>query len=65
MQFWAASASPGRFRPFRLCVHAAVAVLAAGKGTKSALPKVLQPLAGATVERVLASARNLEPGVGS
>ena len=42
----------------------AVAVLAAGKGTrmKSALPKVLQPLAGATlVERVLASARNLEP----
>ena len=37
----------------------AVAVLAAGKGTrmKSALPKVLQPLAGATlVERVLASA---------
>ena len=39
----------------------AVAVLAAGKGTrmKSALPKVLQPLAGATlVERVLASARN-------
>ena len=34
----------------------AVAVLAAGKGTrmKSALPKVLQPLAGATlVERVL------------
>ena len=42
----------------------AVAVLAAGKGTrmKSALPKVLQPLAGATlVERVLASARTLEP----
>ena len=42
----------------------AVAVLAAGKGTrmKSALPKVLQPLAGATlVERVLASARNLAP----
>ena len=42
----------------------AVAVLAAGKGTrmKSALPKVLQPLAGATlVERVLASARNLTP----
>ena len=42
----------------------AVAVLAAGKGTrmKSALPKVLQPLAGATlVERVLASARNLSP----
>ena len=42
----------------------AVAVLAAGKGTrmKSALPKVLQPLAGATlVERVLASARNLQP----
>ena len=42
----------------------AVAVLAAGKGTrmKSALPKVLQPLAGATlVERVLASARNLRP----
>ena len=38
----------------------AVAVLAAGKGTrmKSALPKVLQPLAGSTlVERVLASAR--------
>jgi len=42
----------------------AVAVLAAGKGTrmKSALPKVLQPLAGATlVERVLASARTLAP----
>ncbi len=42
----------------------AVAVLAAGKGTrmKSSLPKVLQPLAGATlVERVLASARNLKP----
>ena len=42
----------------------AVAVLAAGKGTrmKSALPKVLQPLAGATlVELVLASARNLAP----
>ena len=42
----------------------AVAVLAAGKGTrmKSALPKVLQPLAGATlVERVLSSARNLAP----
>jgi len=42
----------------------AVAVLAAGKGTrmKSALPKVLQPLAGATlVERVLASSRNLQP----
>ena len=42
----------------------AVAVLAAGKGTrmKSALPKVLQPLAGATlVERVLASAGNLRP----
>ena len=42
----------------------AVAVLAAGKGTrmKSALPKVLQPLAGATlVERVLASAANLTP----
>ena len=42
----------------------AVAVLAAGKGTrmKSNLPKVLQPLAGATlVERVLDSARNLKP----
>ncbi|WP_413402274.1 MULTISPECIES: bifunctional UDP-N-acetylglucosamine diphosphorylase/glucosamine-1-phosphate N-acetyltransferase GlmU [unclassified Synechococcus] len=42
----------------------AVAVLAAGKGTrmKSSLPKVLQPLAGATlVERVLASAGNLRP----
>ena len=42
----------------------AVAVLAAGKGTrmKSALPKVLQPLAGASlVERVLASAGNLQP----
>ena len=42
----------------------AVAVLAAGKGTrmKSNLPKVLQPLAGATlVERVLGSARNLDP----
>ena len=42
----------------------AIAVLAAGKGTrmKSALPKVLQPLAGATlVERVLSSARNLAP----
>ncbi len=42
----------------------AVAVLAAGKGTrmKSDLPKVLQPLAGATlVERVLASCRHLPP----
>ena len=42
----------------------AVAVLAAGKGTrmKSDLPKVLQPLAGATlVERVLASCRSLSP----
>jgi bifunctional UDP-N-acetylglucosamine pyrophosphorylase/glucosamine-1-phosphate N-acetyltransferase len=42
----------------------AVAVLAAGKGTrmKSDLPKVLQPLAGATlVERVLASCTGLEP----
>jgi bifunctional UDP-N-acetylglucosamine pyrophosphorylase/glucosamine-1-phosphate N-acetyltransferase len=42
----------------------AVAVLAAGKGTrmKSALPKVLQPLAGATlVERVLASCDHLHP----
>ncbi len=42
----------------------AVAVLAAGKGTrmKSDLPKVLQPLAGATlVERVLASCRHLQP----
>ena len=42
----------------------AVAVLAAGKGTrmKSALPKVLQPLAGATlVERVLASCKGLQP----
>jgi bifunctional UDP-N-acetylglucosamine pyrophosphorylase/glucosamine-1-phosphate N-acetyltransferase len=42
----------------------AVAVLAAGKGTrmKSALPKVLQPLAGATlVERVLASCDRLSP----
>ncbi|MGB7565804.1 MAG: bifunctional UDP-N-acetylglucosamine diphosphorylase/glucosamine-1-phosphate N-acetyltransferase GlmU [Prochlorococcaceae cyanobacterium] len=42
----------------------AVAVLAAGKGTrmKSQLPKVLQPLAGATlVERVLASCRSLDP----
>jgi bifunctional UDP-N-acetylglucosamine pyrophosphorylase/glucosamine-1-phosphate N-acetyltransferase len=42
----------------------AVAVLAAGKGTrmKSALPKVLQPLAGATlVERVLASCEQLSP----
>ena len=42
----------------------AVAVLAAGRGTrmKSNLPKVLQPLAGATlVERVLGSARNLQP----
>ncbi len=42
----------------------AVAVLAAGKGTrmKSDLPKVLQPLAGATlVERVLASCRHLHP----
>jgi bifunctional UDP-N-acetylglucosamine pyrophosphorylase/glucosamine-1-phosphate N-acetyltransferase len=42
----------------------AVAVLAAGKGTrmKSDLPKVLQPLAGATlVERVLASCRSLNP----
>ena len=42
----------------------AVAVLAAGKGTrmKSDLPKVLQPLAGATlVERVLASCAHLSP----
>ena len=42
----------------------AVAVLAAGKGTrmKSDLPKVLQPLAGATlVERVLASCQRLDP----
>jgi bifunctional UDP-N-acetylglucosamine pyrophosphorylase/glucosamine-1-phosphate N-acetyltransferase len=42
----------------------AVAVLAAGKGTrmKSALPKVLQPLAGATlVERVLTSCNTLHP----
>jgi bifunctional UDP-N-acetylglucosamine pyrophosphorylase/glucosamine-1-phosphate N-acetyltransferase len=42
----------------------AVAVLAAGKGTrmKSDLPKVLQPLAGATlVERVLTSCDRLEP----
>jgi bifunctional UDP-N-acetylglucosamine pyrophosphorylase/glucosamine-1-phosphate N-acetyltransferase len=42
----------------------AVAVLAAGKGTrmKSDLPKVLQPLAGATlVERVLSSCRHLHP----
>jgi len=42
----------------------AVAVLAAGKGTrmKSDLPKVLQPLAGATlVERVLACCRPLAP----
>jgi bifunctional UDP-N-acetylglucosamine pyrophosphorylase/glucosamine-1-phosphate N-acetyltransferase len=42
----------------------AVAVLAAGKGTrmKSALPKVLQPLAGATlVERVLTSCEALHP----
>ncbi|BEV36404.1 bifunctional UDP-N-acetylglucosamine diphosphorylase/glucosamine-1-phosphate N-acetyltransferase GlmU [Synechococcus sp. M16CYN] len=42
----------------------AVAVLAAGKGTrmKSAFPKVLQSLAGATlVERVLNSVRNLQP----
>ncbi|MFQ6537349.1 MULTISPECIES: bifunctional UDP-N-acetylglucosamine diphosphorylase/glucosamine-1-phosphate N-acetyltransferase GlmU [Aphanothece] len=42
----------------------AVAVLAAGKGTRmrSDLPKVLQPLAGSTlVERVLAGCRHLEP----
>lgn len=42
----------------------AVAVLAAGKGTrmKSDLPKVLQPLAGATlVERVLSSCERLSP----
>ncbi len=42
----------------------AVAVLAAGKGTrmKSDLPKVLQPLAGATlVERVLQSCTSLSP----
>ena len=57
--------SAGRFRPLDTPAQMlAVAVLAAGKGTrmKSALPKVLQPLAGATlVERVLASARNLQP----
>jgi bifunctional UDP-N-acetylglucosamine pyrophosphorylase/glucosamine-1-phosphate N-acetyltransferase len=42
----------------------AVAVLAAGKGTrmKSDLPKVLQPLAGATLlERVLTSCEQLQP----
>ncbi|MEB3235253.1 MAG: bifunctional UDP-N-acetylglucosamine diphosphorylase/glucosamine-1-phosphate N-acetyltransferase GlmU [Cyanobacteriota bacterium] len=42
----------------------AVAVLAAGKGTrmKSDLPKVLQPLAGSTlVQRVLASCHGLAP----
>lgn len=42
----------------------AVAVLAAGKGTRmrSDLPKVLQPLAGATlVERVLSCCDSLEP----
>ncbi|MEB3184903.1 MAG: bifunctional UDP-N-acetylglucosamine diphosphorylase/glucosamine-1-phosphate N-acetyltransferase GlmU [Cyanobacteriota bacterium] len=42
----------------------AIAILAAGKGTrmKSALPKVLQPLAGATlVERVLRSCEQLGP----
>ncbi|MEB3172562.1 MAG: bifunctional UDP-N-acetylglucosamine diphosphorylase/glucosamine-1-phosphate N-acetyltransferase GlmU, partial [Cyanobacteriota bacterium] len=42
----------------------AVAVLAAGKGTrmKSDLPKVLQPLAGSTlVQRVLASCEGLAP----
>ncbi|MEB3272050.1 MAG: bifunctional UDP-N-acetylglucosamine diphosphorylase/glucosamine-1-phosphate N-acetyltransferase GlmU [Synechococcus sp.] len=42
----------------------AVAVLAAGKGTrmKSDLPKVLQPLAGSTlVQRVLASCEQLNP----
>ena len=42
----------------------AVAVLDAGKGTRmrSALPKVLQPLAGASlVERVLASCEQLQP----
>ena len=42
----------------------ALIILAAGKGTrmKSALPKVLQPLAGATlVERVLASCEQLQP----
>jgi bifunctional UDP-N-acetylglucosamine pyrophosphorylase / glucosamine-1-phosphate N-acetyltransferase len=42
----------------------AIAVLAAGKGTrmKSDLPKVLQPLAGATlVERVLRSCEGLKP----
>ncbi|MEB3300396.1 MAG: bifunctional UDP-N-acetylglucosamine diphosphorylase/glucosamine-1-phosphate N-acetyltransferase GlmU [Cyanobacteriota bacterium] len=42
----------------------AIAILAAGKGTrmKSRLPKVLQPLAGATlVERVLKSAEALHP----
>ena len=57
--------SAGRFRPLDTPAQTlAVAVLAAGKGTrmKSALPKVLQPLAGATlVDRVLASARNLQP----
>ncbi|MFM9110942.1 MAG: bifunctional UDP-N-acetylglucosamine diphosphorylase/glucosamine-1-phosphate N-acetyltransferase GlmU [Prochlorococcaceae cyanobacterium] len=42
----------------------AVAVLAAGKGTRmrSALPKVLQPIAGTTlVERVLRSCEGLQP----
>ena len=42
----------------------AIAILAAGKGTrmKSRLPKVLMPLAGATlVERVLKNAEALDP----
>uniref|UniRef100_UPI0025E6CE20 NTP transferase domain-containing protein n=1 Tax=Synechococcus sp. UW140 TaxID=368503 RepID=UPI0025E6CE20 len=42
----------------------AVAVLAAGKGTrmKSSLPKVLQPLAGTTLlERVIKCTNSLEP----
>ncbi len=56
---------PGRFRPSHpRSPMLAVAVLAAGKGTrmKSDLPKVLQPLAGSTlVERVLASCEHLHP----
>jgi bifunctional UDP-N-acetylglucosamine pyrophosphorylase/glucosamine-1-phosphate N-acetyltransferase len=62
---WAHRGRPGRFPPKPLPpLMLAVAVLAAGKGTrmKSDLPKVLQPLAGATlVERVLTSCEQLTP----
>jgi bifunctional UDP-N-acetylglucosamine pyrophosphorylase/glucosamine-1-phosphate N-acetyltransferase len=56
--------SPVDSREFAVRPMLAIAILAAGKGTrmKSRLPKVLMPLAGSTlVERVLKSAAVLEP----